>query len=154
MNETSPDLDDGWLPIAHELLAVVACAGFSKWELIVLREVFDQVFGFHKPKTATARVSPSEVAGRLGTMKQSIMRAIKTLVDSGVLVKVGECEYRFIKNYGAWKAGNKPRFTSQEIAYCRAARKTNIAVKSKPVVSQGTTRQESLPLFDTVPEPI
>lgn len=152
MNKTSPDLDDGWLPIAHELLAVIACAGFSKWELIVLREVFDQIFGFDQAKTATAKVSPSAIAKRLNTHKQMIVRATRTLVSAGVLARIGECEYRFIKNYGSWTNGENPRFRAEEIAYCRAAKRINPKVKSKSIGSNGDSHQLSLPLFDRLVE--
>ncbi|HWA83654.1 MAG TPA: replication protein [Fimbriimonadaceae bacterium] len=116
-----PDLDDGYLRVAHELFAAIALAGFSKWEMVVLREVFDQIYGPAKSKVA--RLSPTDVATRAGTYKESIVRAIRTLVAAGVLVKTAEGEYRFIKDYDAWRHGERPRFSPSESTYCASAKR-------------------------------
>jgi hypothetical protein len=96
----NPDTDDGWFKLAHELDAALAVADFSKGARIVLREVFAQVFG--KAKRRHAALSPSDLARRTGMDKSHVVRAIRELVDSGVLQKVGEGVYKFIKDYESW----------------------------------------------------
>ena len=75
-----PDLDDGWLKYAHELDAALAVADFTKGARIVLREVFSQVFGPAKSKTA--RLSPSEIGRRVGMARQNVMRGIDELLNA------------------------------------------------------------------------
>jgi hypothetical protein len=125
-----PDLDEGYLRVAHELFAAIAVAGFTKWEMVVLREVFDQIYG--PRKTSTARLSSTDIAARAGTQKQVIYRAIRMLVEAGVLAKTAGGEYRFIKDYEAWRHGDDPRFSPSESTYCRSARRVKTASAPAP----------------------
>lgn len=120
-----PDLTDGWLPYAHELDAALAVADFTKGARLVLREVFAQIFGMAKLKSAT--LSPSGIASVAGMMREHVSRAIKELVDSGVLVRLGDGTYRFIKDYESWTRKGEPRLTQTELGYCRSARDSALA---------------------------
>lgn len=142
-----PDCDDGWIPYAHELDAALAVADFSKGARIVLREVFSQTFGLAKNRTAT--LSPSEIAGRVGMVKQHIVGAISELVQARVLIRVNRGEYRFIKDYERWiYPSGKARLSKTEIAWCMAApyvAKVHQSAKKKvlntgaPIVSKATS---------------
>src|SRR5215207_9785089 len=115
-----PDLDDGWLPYAHELDAALAVADFGKGARIVLREVFSQCFGLAKGRTAT--LSPAEIGARVGLLKEHVVRAIGSLVSSRVLVRVARGEYRFVKDYEGWIfPDGSARLSKTEIAWCRSA---------------------------------
>lgn len=115
-----PDTEDGWIPYAHELDAALAAADFSKGAKIVLREVFSQTFGLSKHRTAI--LSPSEIGGRVGVMKEHIVKAITMLVACKVLVRVGRGEYRFVKDYEKWTfPDGSPRLTKTEISWCLSA---------------------------------
>lgn len=127
-----PDLDDGYLRIAHELFAALALAGFTKWEWAVLNEVLDQLYGPRKGPTAF--LYPSEIARHVSTYKQSIGRAITDLVAAGVLVKTGEGEYAFVKDYERWTRRGKPRLTSFERMHCLRRKRYMI---SKASVNNG-----------------
>jgi hypothetical protein len=123
-----PDCDDGWIKYAHELDAALACADWSKGARIVLREVFSIIYGRDKPRTAIVR--PTDLAGRVGTYKEAIIRGVRELVKGRALVKVGDCEYQFIKDYETWlTSSGKPRLSTQEIAYCKAARTKDASTK-------------------------
>lgn len=114
-----PDLENGYLRLAHELFAAFCCAGFGPWESIVMREIFDTIYGAHK--NGTAFLSPSDIARRYGTSKQVIRRAIDSLVRSNVLIKIGFMEYRFNKDYETWMRDGKPMLSPKQIAVCKAA---------------------------------
>jgi hypothetical protein len=133
-----PDTDDGWLPYAHELDAALAVADFSKGARIVLREVFSQCFGLARNRTAI--LSPSEIGGRVGVMKEHIVKAVGMLVACGVLTRVSRGEYRFVKDYERWTfPDGSARLTKTEIAWCLSAPYVAKAhLKSrKPVLNTG-----------------
>ncbi len=128
-----PDCDDGWLKYAHELDAALALADFSKCARLVLREVFAQIFGPARAKTA--QILPAEVARRSGQQRENVWRAIRELVESCVLRLEADGSYRFLKDYESWLgwarggSSGQPRFTSEEISYCRHACAMAIAYK-------------------------
>lgn len=131
-----PDCNDGFMMLAHELFAALALAGFNRWEWAVIREVLSQVYGPKRSRTAT--LSPSEIAGRLGTFKESIMRATRSLVDAGVIVKLDGLEYRFVKDYERWRKGENPLLGERETKCCMAAKTVNTgAHASKNMVNNG-----------------
>lgn len=130
-----PDLDDGWLPYAHELDAALAVADFTKGARIVLREVFAQIFGPAKLKTA--RVVATDVAARSGFKRPNVSRAIKELTDSRVLTLESDGAFRFNKDYESWLMADgrntpddTPRLTPEEASYCRHATATALAYKN------------------------
>jgi hypothetical protein len=132
----SPDLDDGYLRYAHELDAALACADFTKGARIVLREVFAQVFG--PARSRIARIHPSVLACRTGMDKGNLCRAIRELVDSGVLIRGGECEFMFVKDYERWTKKGAPRLSEDEISYARMAPETAMSYKREYGVNPDT----------------
>jgi hypothetical protein len=128
-----PDCDDGWLKYAHELDAALACANFSKGARIVLHEVFGQVFGPAKLRTAT--LSPTAVGRRVGMDKGNVGHAIRELTDSNALPRApGPARYRFNKNYEEWTKDGQPRLTPDEVRYCRSAPARAMSYVNDPAV--------------------
>jgi Bacteriophage replication protein O len=109
-----PDTDDGWLKYAHELDAALACADFSKGARIVLKEVFAQIYG--PAKRMVAQIAPSELGRRYGIDKSNLLRAVRELVESNVLIRVDGSGFRFDKHYDRWTKKGRPRFTKLELA--------------------------------------
>lgn len=114
-----PDLEDGYLRYAHELDAALACADFTKGARIVLREVLSQIFGPAASKTA--KIHAAEIVRTYGLHKSYIHRGIKELVESGVIVKVDDYDYQFVKNYENWTKNGTPRLSPEEIEAARTA---------------------------------
>jgi hypothetical protein len=102
-----PDCNDGWKKYAHELDAALAVADFAKRERIVLFEVFSQIFGRFRMKTAI--LSPI------------VSRAILDLIKCGVLKREPDGRYAFIKDYESWTKNGKPRLSRKEIIYVAQA---------------------------------
>jgi hypothetical protein len=119
-----PDLDDGWIPYAHELDAALAVADFTKGARIVLKEVFAQLFGPAKAKTAN--VSPAALAKAVGMRREFIAMGVKELTESKAIERLEDGTFRFNKNYETWlatdtrrRANGTFRLTPEEAAYCR-----------------------------------
>jgi hypothetical protein len=130
-----PDCDDGWLKYAHELDAALAVADFTKGARIVLREIFAQLFG--PAKLRTARVSPTELARCTGQVKTGLVRAVRELVESDVLRKRPDGSYVFNKDYESWviqggrgHSSGSPRLSRDEVIYCRNAPVRAMAYKA------------------------
>ncbi len=120
-----PDCDDGWLKYAHELDAALAVADFSKGARIVLREVFAQIFGLSPRPRAT--LSASAIARRSGLKQPNVSRAIRELMEAGVLHRESDGSYRFLKGYWTWTTASRggsaraALLTPVEVAYCQSA---------------------------------
>lgn len=126
-----PDLEQGYLRIAHELHAALACAGFGRDEQIIIHEAFAMIYGPALLKEF--QLSPSDIAKRYGLAKQHMSRAIQSLVNCGVLVRVG-FNFRFVKDYERWTWKGESRFTESMIAEIRKAPKAAMDHKRKSVI--------------------
>ena len=100
-----PDLDDGYLMVAHELLAAVMVAHVPQESRLVLFEVFAQIYGPAKAKHATLR--PVEIARRTGLKPNNVSRAITWLIDHGMLRRIDLSTFAFVKNYDLWQGEGK-----------------------------------------------
>ena len=140
-----PDLNDGYLRYAHELDAALACADFTLGARIVLREVFAQIFGPAKRRTAV--VSPSETARRYGLEKSNLLRGVRELIESGVLRKIGECEYHFVKDYESWTRNGRRRLSESMVVAAREAPRMAMSYKHlsgvNPDTQHGVNRDTS-----------
>ena len=114
-----PDTDDGWIKLADELLAALMIADFRKREMVVLHEVFEQIFGH--AKQADARIDPADIAERSGIARSSVWCAIGELCASGVMVHLEGYRYRFLKDYENWTSNGKRRFSGPELTWIGAA---------------------------------
>jgi hypothetical protein len=79
-------------------------------------------------KKREASLSPTDIATRVGTYKESIVRAIRSLKAGGVLRET-ETGVRFVKDYEAWTWNGEPRLTAREQAYCRTCIPSNASIK-------------------------
>jgi hypothetical protein len=121
-----PDTDDGWFKIAVELEAALAYASFSKVARVLIAYVFIQTFG-RGTRPKLAYLPQKLVADRIGQKTQAVCRAIRELVDSGVLVEAKDDQYRFVKDYEKWATWSRdpakekqPRLTRKEIKDCKS----------------------------------
>jgi hypothetical protein len=120
-----PDTDDGWFKFAVELETALAYAAFSKVARVLLSYVFLQIYGKGiRPKLAY--LPQKETALRIRQKRPAVNRAIRELVDSGVLVEIRDDQYRFIKDYEKWTSWSRdkdrrgsPRLTPGEVDDCK-----------------------------------
>ncbi len=142
----SPDLDDGWIKLSHELLCALCSAGFTKPQAKIVDAMFAQIFGPAKAKVAI--VSPSSLAEDSGELRQAISRGIAQLVTARVISRVDGVAngVRFIKDYEKWTDNQdpeRPRFSTKEIAYIKAAPKRAAAFLKQPERSKNTPKGEA-----------
>ena len=78
----------------------------------------------------------------MSTYKQSIHRAISDLIKGGVLRKIREGEYGFVKDYERWTHLGRPRSNAFEQAYCAAQKRKNA---SNGAVNNGAYTHKSEP---------
>lgn len=118
-----PDLDDGFIRVAHDLDAALAIADFTKGARIVLREVFAQAFG--KGARSLVEIHVGNIAKRSDTKRQYISRGFRELIDSNILIEDTESGfYAFNKRYETWTKGGEKRISEGGLAYCRGAKET------------------------------
>ena len=110
--------------MSHELDAAIAAAGFGRYEAVLLREVREQLYGRSKAKTA--RLSATETANALGVQRQALQRALADLQAKGVLLKIEDGSFRFIKDYESWKAlDGSPLLSPTTVEYVARTRDRN-----------------------------
>lgn len=114
----SPQLEQGFIRLAHELDAALSVAGFGRVEALILREVRAQWFG--KANREVAWLNFRELERETGIPRQSFQRAVRSLVESRVLAKV-EGGHKFIKDYESWILKGQPMLTPELVSYCRSA---------------------------------
>ena len=140
----SPQCEDGFLQLAHELDAALSVAGFGVWESLVLRLVREQIYGMGRPRVA--RLSPSQVASRINGDRRHAHRAIESLIASGVLVREAEDTYRFIKDYTVWTRRGKPRLSADAIAFAQgSAPKKSTAASSRKMTNPTPSKTATVP---------
>lgn len=138
-----PDTDDGWFKLSLELEAALAFAGFSRVARTLLARVFIQIFG--KGKRPKLAYLPQKILAETIEQKlTNVTRAVRELVESGVLIGVGDDRYQFVKDYEKWvrcgrqKTGRgEPRLTEKEVADCKRmiAYAESFRIKAPPSLS-------------------
>jgi hypothetical protein len=100
----NPQTEDGFVMVALDLFPAILSAGLSGYAQIVLAEVLLQCYGPQKKDRVT--LVPSELGIRTGLDRNNARRAIRELVEAGIL-RGDRDTYRFNKDYDSWspKAG-------------------------------------------------
>jgi hypothetical protein len=146
-----PDCDDGWLKYAHELDAALAVSDFSKKARLVLRVVFEQIYGPDKLPLAT--LSPTAIGKAFGRSKQYVEKGISEAVRSKALERVGLRGFRFLKDYEKWveveaDTDPEPRFTPAELRWIKDSPKRSRSYIDPLTASPdlGTDQRTSVPI--------
>ena len=140
-----PDLDDGWIPMSHELFCALNIADFTKAQGIVVDRMLSQQFG--PAKAAYAVVIPKEVALEMGCIRQTIEKGIDQLLTAGIIGEIEEISraYRFLKNYAAWldNKGKVCRFTDLELRYIALAPSRAVAFRKFKIGTLTTVKNST-----------
>jgi phage replication O-like protein O len=95
----NPQTEDGYSPIANELLEALYHAKLTGGELRVILCVIRASYGWSQP---VAPISISEVARRIGRVRPYIQQTVSTLMARGILARNGEGLY-LVKDYELWR---------------------------------------------------
>lgn len=151
----SPQLEDGFLRIAHELDAAFSAGGFTQYESIILREVREVIFGPSRKKET--KVSPTDLAKRWEVHRSAFSSALSRLVKQNVLKK-SETGISLNKNYESWKSPDgTPLFSKAFITQIALSSARSIGAKygyllPKMVMkaAMGVETQIEVPLTEVV----
>ena len=114
----SPQKENGFTAIAHEILEAIQHFKFTLNELKIILCVFRYTYGFNRK---THSMSLSFFEKHTGLSRSRINKALKNLVDNNVLIitKKGDVktpnEYMFNKDYDSWTIEKYSSFSGVEL---------------------------------------
>jgi phage replication O-like protein O len=136
MSIESPQLEDGFTPIANAIMDALARTRFSGYERSVLDFLFRKTYGWSKKSDL---ISLSQFVDGTGILKPHVVRTIKRLVEKNVIhktvAKIGNdnlVRYEFNKHWGTWQALPKLVMAHSSLP------------KMVPTISIGTTTSKRL----------
>lgn len=99
----SPQKENGFTPIANEILERLVNIDLLGAEFRVLLFIIRKTYGYHKKQD---RISFTQFESGTGISRQTINKTIKNLVAKGLIVKIclpgGNIGYSFIKDHENW----------------------------------------------------
>lgn len=105
---SSPQLENGYLRIANELIEALFKVNLSPYETRVLLFIIRQTYGFNKKMDCIAL---SQFSKKLGIDRRNVHRALKSLLSKMIVVSRDDKEnisYGLQKDYHRWKVSSKP----------------------------------------------
>lgn len=116
----SPQKENGYVPIANELLERLVKTGLLGSEYQVLFFFIRKTYGFNKKED---KVSLTQFEKGTGVSRPTVVKALKNLVAQNILVKSALLVYKLNKDYDTWLVntallvkhndiGSKDRLTS------------------------------------------
>jgi len=105
----NPQTEDGFTPIANEIIEAFARIRISGQEWQVLWVIIRQTYGWQKKEDS---ISLSQIAKRTGLKIPNICRSMKQLLSKQIIATIKNdssniTTYRFIKNYERWQPLSK-----------------------------------------------
>lgn len=103
LNMASPQKENGFTPIANEILEELVKIDLLGAELRVLLFIIRKTYGYRKKQD---RISYTQFEKGTGISRQTINKTIKNLMAKGLIVKIclpgGNMGYSFIKDHENW----------------------------------------------------
>ncbi len=103
----SPQKENGYTPIANELMEALAKHRIPGEQMQCLFFIIRKTYGFNKKEDM---ISNSQFVKGTGLKKGNVSRAIKNLVEKRIVIKSDNrvpATYRFNKNYRMWRELSK-----------------------------------------------
>lgn len=106
MPKGNPQLEDGYTPIANELLESILRSNINKQELFVILAIIRQTYGW---KRKEAEISFNLFQKLTGIDRRNVARSIKSLLaknlisrQPGTKMKYGKTVYKYVINKKDW----------------------------------------------------
>jgi phage replication O-like protein O len=122
----SPQKENGYTPIANELMEALSQPGINGSEYRILLTIIRKTYGYHKKRD---RISLSQFEQLTSMDRKQAVETIKALVGKKIIVKDGGF-YRLNKNWEEWVVGKRPLHRG-------SGQKTTAASGQKPTKSSG-----------------
>lgn len=104
----TPQLENGYTPIANEIVEALMKVNLSPYESRVLWFLFRKTYGWNKK---TDRIALSQFSERIGLDRRLVHRAIRKLSSKKMIVinkdDTFKIRYGFQKDYRKWKLSSK-----------------------------------------------
>jgi hypothetical protein len=98
-----PQTENGFVMIALDLFAAIMAADLPNREMIVLAEVLLQSYG--PMKRRDVHLDPPTIEHYTGLHRNNVHRAIRGLVEGGILRRNADGSFRFVKDWESWTPG-------------------------------------------------
>lgn len=95
----SPQLEDGYTPIANEILEALARTNLSAYQSRILSAILRKTYGYHKKEDC---ISNSQLVELTGLHKQHVWRTLGDLKNRNLVTKRGYF-VGFNKDYTQWR---------------------------------------------------
>jgi phage replication O-like protein O len=95
----SPQLENGYTPVANEILEALVKINISPYESRVLWFVIRKTYGWHKK---TDWISLSQIVEGTGIAKPNVCRTIKSLTGKNIIVRPDSKHVGLQKDYEKW----------------------------------------------------
>lgn len=95
----NPQLEDGFTPIANEILEAMARINLSSYQLNIVMVVWRKTYGWGKK---VDWISINQIARMTGIHKRNVNQNVKKLVEKNMIRKNGR-QMAFNKNHSEWK---------------------------------------------------
>jgi len=108
----SPQLEDGYTPIANEILEQLAKVNLSSYESRVLWYIIRNTYGWHKKSDL---ISLDQIARGTNIKKPHASRALKNLERRNIITRIGKKQIGFQKDYSKWLQKLPKEVTTQKL---------------------------------------
>ena len=116
---TSPQKENGYTAIAHEILEQLVKTALLGSELRIILFILRKTYGFQKKED---RISLTQFEKGTGLSRPTVVKTLKNLISRNILVKTALLEIKFNKYWDSWvvntaklvkhnDVGSKDRFT-------------------------------------------
>lgn len=99
----NPQIENGYLDVANELVEILAKTNLSKYESRILWALWRKTWGWHKKED---RISITQFQKLTGLKRRHVSRTLSRLVQRNIITKRGDgfiTTYAFQKDYTKWK---------------------------------------------------
>jgi len=138
----NPQVEDGYTPIANEIVDALMRVNLSGAEIQVIWAIFRKTYGFQKK---TDWIALSQFAKMTGMDRRAVHRTLKKLSSKQMTViqtdDRGRIRYGFNKNYEQWRVSSKqttsPKVSSKqtiEVSSKQSPTKESITKERKNIV--------------------
>ena len=105
-----PQKENGFTPIAHEIMEALMKINLSPAESRVLWFIFRKTYGWGKKSD---RIALSQFSKATGLKRQNVQRALKALSSKSMITVIRSDDrkpltYRFQKDYSEWSLSSVP----------------------------------------------
>lgn len=95
----SPQKENGFTPIANEILEKIVNTALLGSEYQVLFFVIRKTYGYHKKED---KISLTQFEKGTGLSRPTVVKALKNLVSRNILLRSEKLYYKFNKDYESW----------------------------------------------------